>query len=227
MTSNDIPMVCVIDDKADLESIRKVLACAHSRAPKIERSNHGPHVSIVQLSWVWLDSPKREASFRISSLEAQRVRHGTAEEMRALAVEILERALSEDPSHKIDEETIHRWHSDLQDVGTYAAIRQHESDPTPSRVDFCHATAGTAWADAMGDRPGIKGDDSVIPTIDAERIHRLLPDMPRIVLVRNASTNRRGRSHVGLGALHGSKPFMEIDAAERARLNARFRHLDT
>lgn len=223
---NDIQLVCVIDDKADLASIRRVLDCAVSRAPKIGRLNMGAHTSILEMTWVRLDSPKREASLRISCLEAQKARPGSAEDMRAMAIEVLELALSDNPGQRVDDPTLHRWHADLKDLGAYAAIRQNEADPAVSRADFCHASAGTAWADAMGDRPGIRGNNDVIRTIEADRVRKMLPDLPRIVLVRNASTNGRGRSHVGLGALHGGTSFMDLDEAERTRLDARFRHLD-
>ena len=222
----DVPFLCVIDDKADLDALRGVLACALDRAPKVERENVSEHVSILEMSWVRLDSPKREASLRISSLENQRVMPGSAEDMRLLAVRILERALSDDPAHDVDQTMIDGWHADLKALGAYAALRQHADDPRLSRTDHCHASAGTAWADPSGDRPGERGNDGIIDTIDAARIERLLPDLPRIVLVRKASVNRAGRSHVLLGSLHGATEFMKLDLVERMRLDARFGHLE-
>lgn len=219
---NDLPLMCVVDETANLAAIRGVLACALSRAPKVDRTNSGAHVSIVEMTWVRLDSPKREASLRISCLENRRVRPGSAEDMRTLAVEILERALSDDPEHGVSQTRMDAWHADLKALGAYAAIRQHVEDPRVSRVDLCHASAGTAWADACGDRPGTKGNEEIIVTIDVERVRRLLPDLPRIVLVREAKINGAGRSHVLLGALHGSTPFMDVDIVERMRLDARF-----
>jgi len=222
----DVPFLCVVDDQADLDALRGVLACALTRAPTIERKSSGHHVSIVEMTWVRLDSPKREASLRISCLENQPVRPGSAEDMRLLAVGILERALSDDPAHAVSEEDLHGWHADLKAVGAYASLRQHAEDPRVSRTDYCHASAGTAWADACGDRPGERGDDGIIDTIDAGRIERLLPDLPRLVLVRKGKVNGAGRSHVLLGALHGSTEFMNLDLVERMRLDARFAHLE-
>ena len=223
---NEAPLVCIIDERADLSAIRKVLDCARDRTPKVTRENVSENTSILEMTWVSLDSPKREAALRISSFEAQKVRPGSAEDMRLLAVEVLEHALSDDPTHGVSQEQVNGWHGDLRMAAAYAAIRHGESDPRVSRVDLCQATAGTAWADAIGDHPGEKGNKEIIPILDAQRIARLLPDLPRIVLVREAKTNRAGRSFVRLGALHGSTDFMDLGIVERLRLDARFRPLD-
>lgn len=223
---NEAPLVCVIDDKADLSAIRKVLDCARDRTPKVTRENVSENTSILEMTWVRVDSPKREAALRISSFEAQKVRPGSAEDMRLMAVEVLERALSDDPAHSVSQEMLDGWHKDLRMAAAYAATLQHDSDPRISRVDLCHASAGTAWADAIGDRPGEKGNKEIIPILDADRIARLLPDLPRIVLVRGAKTNRAGRSLVNLGALHGSTDFMDLSIVERLRLDSLFRPLD-
>lgn len=222
----DAPLMCAISDKADLAALRGVLACALTRPPKVGRVNSGDHVSAVEMTWVRLDSPKREASLRISCLENQRVPPGSAEDMRLVAVEVLERALSDDPAHAADQTQVDRWHSDLKALSAYASIRQHAEDPRVSRVDICQVSAATAWAEACGDRPGTKGTRGIIPTMDGDRVRRLLPNLPKIVLVREGKVNNAGRSHVVIGAMHGTTTFMDLDLVERMRLDARFGPLE-
>lgn len=215
-----------IDDKADISSIHHVLECARDREPFVERRDGSEsEVYVLEMTWTREDSPKREAALRISAFgdAPARALGRNREGMQALAVRVLEGALTDEAR---GDREVHRLAAELREAAVYAARRSHAEDGVLSRTDHCHATAATPWSAAKASRPGPKDDRSVIPTLDDAVLRRLLPDMPKVVLVRDAKTNGRGRSLVTLEGLNGSASFMDLDVIESMRLDDRFGPLE-
>ncbi len=216
------PFVCVVDEnRVDRAAVAAILACAMDRPPAVEREGTGRTTERMTLSWVRLDSPKREASISISTFKDPGFLPGSSEERRRMVVEVLRRALSGDPDESLDDERLETIVRDGRALAAHMAHQDWQKGPE-SQTDHCHTTFGTPWSRGFVQRSGPKGTWTGLTLLDADGIDRMLPRTPDVVLVRSASINRRGRATMWMDGLNASSAFKEMDVIERMRLSARF-----
>lgn len=214
-------LVVAVQRECDLVALKAMLDIVRdpSRLPKVEASTTMEHISKAELSWTHTDSPKREACLSITMKNAGGVRTGGRERARDIASLILETAFSSDLEHF----DLDRCEKDLKELARHAALLDTTSpDHPPSLQDHCSAMAGTPWRPALATRHKAERKAWDIVTMDEHAIARHLPEMPMIVLVRNAGYGRCGVLNVGVTPFRGSTDFQSLDPVARLRAMERF-----
>ena len=217
-------LLVAVDDSADRDALRAVLACAEDRAPKIQRDSLGSgssRVGWVEATWTRLDSPKREASFRFSGIHRDDEPFpgmSNADVVERVVLPCLRGALDGD---RLDDAGLSGLYESLCALALHAAL---EHDGPPSVVDFCSASAGTPWSRAGAERAATSRTGPILRTMDAEAVASTLPGLPDVVLVRDADFNNRGGARIAVGALHGKAAHLSassVDAMKACALLAR------
>lgn len=214
---SSLPLIVAVSDKCDLKAIEAACVCAHDRDPRVDAGSLGRYVSKAQLTWTRTDSPKREASFSISSIDGGPVRTGGRANARVIAQTVLERAL--DCTVSLND--LLGWKQDLEQLAAFAALASWDGGD-PSVQDHCSATTATAWSSSFAIRSPTAMSGPVVRTMEQDDVVRLLPHLPPVVLIRSADFNNKGGARVSAEALHGKARFMDTSAVERLRLHARF-----
>lgn len=214
-------LVVTISDKCDLTALRAMLDIVRdgTRLPKVAASTTLEHISKAELSWTRTDSPKREACLSITMKSSGGVRTGGREKARDIASLVLKTAFID----KLRQGDLQRWERDLKDIALHAALL-HTADPkhAPSLQDHCSAMAGTPWRPAVATRHRTENRTWDVVTMDEHGIARLLPELPMIVMIREASYGRRGVLNVGMTPFRGSASFQTLDPIARLRALERF-----
>lgn len=217
----------VVEERHDPEALRIVLQCLREREPKMSLEKSGPRDSsiwIYQMEWTRPDSPKQLACLRITSMDRPPFKDIPREQAIEECVLMIELAIGDETTQR----EIDGWHADLREIAMHAAA-EHEAQAgvEPSTHDFCFASAASPWSHAGAWRPGWRKSPTdycydPIPTLDHDRMAQALPDMPRIVLMREAKLSKKGSAKIRMTGLHGSGPFRSRCITSRLRSAARF-----
>jgi hypothetical protein len=213
--------VIVDEEKCDRASIEAALACAASRNPNTVGQSAMSGVTIIEMTWRRLDSPKQAATFRISCMNSEIVGHLNKDQLRAVAEQVLRAALVDDTT----EEILREIQRDLEEASSYAAWRFMDGHETPAGVRMCYSSAGTPWTRAVGNL-AVEADagwkNPQVAMLDADGLAALLPDMPDVVLMREADFAKTGHARIVVGPMHGEGADIAGDPLETMRLSSRF-----